>query len=454
MSLFDLLPNELLEYVLAYIPESRFPLRQVCRLLRHNVEPCSPHDFIKLCYLRGSASLVQHYQLACYKEDFQTVLEKGHEEVFRIRGPKRCWSFMASSSVQGKSRYIINSLLEQNWVSRSSLVYEACAQNQIELVKDLYTEEAEMYTCTFKAVGGEALDVLAWIVDREKSYYRVILQQALVQGRVKVLRWLPRGELRSFRKEDFFHQACTLPSLDLFNFLLEIDYLPRQKPSNSISLAKSGHVLIMETMVKRGWTLCEEMFEAALNGGSEEMLSCLCSLNCPRDDLETLYSLVEDKNFVWLVDNLPPTENILRDLCLGGTEESLIHLIQGNYLPHNFKDDPNITLAALEAGFTYIGDLYLEEGYSFYEDICLQVNNSASLAWLIENQVNLCSELYYHLVRREDIDLLQQLNYCVPLPADLLDFVFGLMREETLQGNLAKVSRLQKIVYRIESLHH
>ena len=360
-------------------------------------------------------------------------------------------SYLAKCAVQGKSRYIINSLLEEGYVTRPSLVYEACRQNYLELVKDLYTEEVEMHLCVSHAVGGEALDVLGWLIEKDDTLHPYISRQALSQTKVKVLRWSPREEVYKMDKNNLFFHACEAEEIDLFNFLLEIDYLPEeQDPQLFGELAISKHVQMVKTLVlERGWILDEQVFNDALEAGPPQILACLLSLGCPRSHPIDLYRTAKVENVYWLLDNLPPTEDILLDLCcVRGEEAIIIHLIENGLLPESFDDNSDITFAALEAGFTDAAYHYLEAGYTFDDNVCLQVTNSTSLAWLIENQVNLCPELYYKLVRKTDLSLLKKLEHKVDFPSDLLDYVFVLISEEASGGrfNTITIERLKQIV--------
>ncbi|SHO33640.1 Hypothetical protein BQ3484_572 [Cedratvirus A11] len=452
MSFFEFVPNEVLEHIVSFVPESRFPLRQTCALLRNNIPHINRYQFRNQLYEKGSVELILHYKLPCSEENFETILRKGHEELFKVRKNNctRCIHHsLLSAAVQGRSKYIINYLFTKGYVTRSSLVYEACKQNYLDLVKEMFTEEVEMYKCTCEAVAGEALDVLAWLVEKDETYYNVILQHAMHTHKVQVLRWLPKKILTRVSRKELFLCACDADSMDLFNFLLEANYLPRQRPGVYTRLAASKHVHMLETLVKsKGWVLREEMFETALEEGCHTMLSCLLQLDCPREDLETLYTVSSGSNVLWLIDNLPPTEDILMDLCLGGREAVIIHLIKNGLLPESFDDNPDITLAALEEGFIDAAHEYMQTGYTFYDDVCLRVSNPTSLDWLIENDINLSPELYYRLVRDADLPLLKKLEqHPVDFPADLLDYVFGLISEQARYGrfNTRIIAKLKKI---------
>jgi hypothetical protein len=167
-------------------------------------------------------------------------------------------------------------------------------------------------------------------------------------------------------------------------------------------------------VTERGWALCEDMFDAALERGCIEMLSCLLELGCPHEETRALYQTVKDDNLPWLINNLPLVEKDLLDVCMNGSENILVQLIKQGCLPDSFIDDGEITLAALEQGFTQAAEEYLQQGYAFYPDVCLLVKNRTSLDWLIEKQINLCPKLYYRLAREEDLYLLEKLLYFVP----------------------------------------
>nr|WIL04458.1 F-box-like domain-containing protein [Cedratvirus lena] len=447
MSSFELLPNEVLEHIFSYVIQSQFPLRQTCKFFRNNIEPIKPYQFVKQCYLVGDVALIQHYKLPCSMENFNIVLEKGHEEVFKIRkNIDRHSTSMTPCAVRGRNRFIINYILNKGYETRASLVYEACRQNSPELVKELYTSDVDLHWCATHATAAESLDVLQWIVEKDQGYYNIIVQGAVYHHSVAVLRWLPRKVLvGTFSKRDLFLQACDAKSADMFKFLLGINYFPKQKPSLSISLAESENVEMMRMLVlERGWILNEEMFDAALSDGNSEMLSCLLHLGCPHADPETLYSIANEEGVYWLLSNFSPTENILRDLCCtGGQEAIIIHLIKNNLLPESFEDDPDITLAALEEGFIDAAHAYLEADYTFYDDASLQVSNSTSLDWLIENRVGLCPELYYRLAKEAELSLLKKLEHLVDFPSDLLDYVFGLISGQSSHGRI--ITKLKKI---------
>lgn len=434
--MFHLLPNEVLEHLFSFLPVHHFPLRQVCILFRQVLVPVSPCDFRDQVFEAGEVDLLKLYNLPCSSCNFEMVLKRGHEELFRLvensvqKG--NCHS-LSYACVQGGSKYITDRLLRKGYVTHSSLAYAACKQNRLELVKEMYNEEIELYSCVHEAVIGNALDILQWIVEKDPTYYNVILYTAIHLHREKVLCWLPRSHLRKVTRKDLFNRACLAPNMNMFKFLLEINYLPPQTLEISVELAKSPHVQMMKTLVtERGWTLDEDMFVAALQEGCHEMLSCLLELDCPRDDLNTLYFTSKESNIPWLIDNLPPTKEAMFDMCINfNTESVLFSLVTKGHLPESFKDDPEITYAALEAGFVRLAEEYKEKGCVFYDNVCLCVTNSASLEWLIENQVNLCPELYYRLVREMDLPLLKKLKRLVEFPANLLDYTFSLIRKCT-----------------------
>ncbi|SHO33639.1 Pseudo ankyrin repeat-like [Cedratvirus A11] len=281
MSFFELLPNETLEYIFSYIPLSYFPLRQTCKLFRDNIPIVTSEEFRDQVYEAGDRALAEHYNLPCSPDNFQTILRKGHEELFKRQEDKIYFGYghFTQACVQGKNEYIINYLLNKGYTTRSALFYEACAQNHLELAKRMYGDETMLYACTQKAVDGDALDVLDWIVAKDEIYYTVALYRATYHHKPKVLRWLSRERLKEIPARDMFLSACSAPNMDMFNFLLEIDYIPEQEPEVSTFLAKSVHTQMMRTLVlERGWTLTEEMFSAALE---QEMLSCLLELGCP-----------------------------------------------------------------------------------------------------------------------------------------------------------------------------
>jgi hypothetical protein len=453
MSFFDLIPNEVLEHIVSFVLESRFPLRQTCARFRHNIPHINPYQFRDELYEKGSVQLILHYKLPCSVQNFETILRKGHEELFRVRKNHYLVTShhsLLDASVQGGNKYIINYLLTQGYVTRSSLVYEACKQNHLELLKEMFIEEVDIHKCTCDAVTGEALDTLQWLVEKYETCYGIALFQAAYHSRVRVLKWLPREILSKITKKNFFLHACDADSMDLFNFLLEANYLPKQRPNVSMRLAASKHAQMMRTLVlERGWVLYEEMFETALEKGCHEMLSCLLELDCPREDLEILYNVSSSSNVAWLIGNLPPTEDILMQICLGGSEAIITYLVKNNLLPQSFKDNPNITLAALEQGFIEAAQEYLETGYTFYEDVCLRVVIPRSVEWLIENEVNLSPELYYHLARNANLPLLKKLEQLdIEFPDDLLDYVFGLISEQASYGrfNTRIIDKLKKVV--------
>lgn len=293
------------------------------------------------------------------------------------------------------------------------------------------------------------MEVLDWIVEKNKSYHRVILHVAINHHRTKVLRWFSVEEIKSMsRKRDLFINTCSAPNLDMFNFLLEIDYIAEQSPSLSIALVESIHVEMLRILVqKRGWTLNEEMFKAALERGCEDMLSCLLDLGCPHDDTQVLYQNTKEENIPWLIKNLPLQEDHLLDICINGPEKVLLCLVRKGCLPENFKDDPDITFAALEEGFISVAEEYLEQDYIFHDEVCLLVNHPTSLEWLIDKEIGLCSDLYHRLVRELNLPLLQKLEHLVDFPMDLLNYTFTLAREcGTGRGNAKKVQKLKEII--------
>nr|WIL03676.1 hypothetical protein Cplu_604 [Cedratvirus plubellavi] len=276
-------------------------------------------------------------------------------------------------------------------------------------------DETDLCLSTCKAVEGAALDVLDWIVEKDETYYNLILHHAIHHHQTKVLRWLPREQLKKISKRDLFVKACSAPDMDMFNFLLEVDYVTGQTITVSLRLAESRHVQMLRTLVtERGWVLNEEMFDAALQLGHEKMLSCLFELGCPHDETRALYQTVKDENISWLIKNLPLTEDGILDVCMKGPENVLVQLIRQGCLPDSFIDDPEITFAALEEGFTQAAIEYLQQGYVFYHDVCLRVENRTSLEWLIDKQVNLSPDLYYRLSREEDLPLLRKLLELTP----------------------------------------
>nr|WIL03045.1 hypothetical protein Cbor_3 [Cedratvirus borely] len=276
-------------------------------------------------------------------------------------------------------------------------------------------DETDLCLSTCKAVEGAELDVLDWIVEKDETYYNLILHHAIHHHQTKVLRWLPREQLKKISKRDLFVKACSAPDMDMFNFLLEVDYVTGQTITVSLRLAESRHVQMLRTLVtERAWVLNEEMFDAALERGCTEMLSCLLELGCPHDETQALYQTVKDENISWLIKNLPLTEDGMLDVCMKGPENVLVQLIRQGCLPDSFIDDPEITFAALEEGFTQAAIEYLQQGYVFYHDVCLRVENRTSLEWLIDKQVNLSPDLYYRLSREEDLPLLRKLLELTP----------------------------------------
>ncbi|SHO33641.1 Pseudo ankyrin repeat-like [Cedratvirus A11] len=291
------------------------------------------------------------------------------------------------------------------------------SEDEITLFQSCSTQDEEIDLClsTCKAVQDNALDVLDWIVEKDETYYNLILHDAIHHHRTGVLRWLPREQLKKISKRDLFVKACSAPNMDMFNFLLEVDYVTGQTITVSLRLAESRHVQMMRTLVlDKGWVLSEEMFDAALERGCTEMLSCLFELGCPHDETQALYQTVKDDNIPWLIKNLPLTEDGILDVCMKGPENVLVQLIRQGCLPDSFIDDPEITFAALEEGFTQAGEEYLQQGYVFGDDVCLRVENKTSLEWLIDRQVNLSPDLYYRLSREEDLPLLRKLLELTP----------------------------------------
>ncbi|SPN79944.1 Ankyrin repeat-containing protein [Cedratvirus Zaza IHUMI] len=126
----------------------------------------------------------------------------------------------------------------------------------------------------------------------------------------------------------------------MFNFLLEIDYLAKQGPKLSTVLAGSAHVEMMRTLVlTKGWVLCKEMFETALEWSCQDMLSCLLELHCPHDqDLLTLLYTAKHDNLSWLIKNLSFPEETLLHVCMHGESENLlVQLIRQGCLPESFR---------------------------------------------------------------------------------------------------------------------
>ncbi|QIN54663.1 hypothetical protein [Cedratvirus kamchatka] len=438
--MFHLLPIETLKYLFSFAPVCHFPLRQVCRLFREVIPPLTLSKYRDLLYEAGDVALIEHYKLPCSQHNFETILRRGHEKLFE-REENKIYFCSAQACVQGRNEYIIKQLLNRGHVSRTALLYEACRQNHLDLAKRMHREESELCVCTGEAVQGAALEVLVWIVARDTSYYNLILQAAIHYRQTKVLRWLPQRQLRKISKRDLFVKACSSTNMDLFNFLLEIDYVSKQTITMSLRLAESSHVqMIRIAVLQKGWVLCEEMFDAALELGCEEMLSCLLELGCPHEEREALYQTVGEKNIPWLIRNLPLPEDSLLDVCRNGPEDVLFHLVRQGCLPDSFIDDPEITLAALQKGFIRAVEEYLQQGYVFYSDVCLQVENRTSLEWLIENNAILCPELCYRLVREMDVFLLQKIEHLVDFPPNLLDYTFALM-EESYDSKLEKIAQ-------------
>nr|WIL04459.1 hypothetical protein Clen_529 [Cedratvirus lena] len=446
---FELLPNEVLEYLFSFLSLSHFPLRQTCKLFREVIPPLDCYDFKDQAYEAGDVALIEHYNLPCSQHNLETILRKGHEELFKREEDriKTGYSF-ASACVQGRSIYIIDYLFKKGYVTRTSLVDEACRQNYLDLVKDLYREEINIRDCALLAVSGEALDVLSWIVEKDNNYYNAISYEAVNLFRTKVLRWLPQEQIKKIGSRYMFICACSAPNLDMYNFLAEIDHLPRQGLLVNQNLCKSFNVAMMRDLVKsKGWTLNEDMFVTALELGYEEMLSCLLELDCPLPNLNILYDRVRSRNITWLLKNLPPTEEIMLEICMSAERERLLFQLIKGYLPESFKNNPEITLAALEAGLIDVAEEYLAEDYVFYEDVCLRVENPTSLEWLIENEINLYSELYYRLVRETNTPLLEKLHDFLDVPEDLLDYTFALIQECASHGDYKNktLKRLKKI---------
>lgn len=323
--MFHLLPNEVLENVISFAPIYRFPLRQVCTLFRINLEPMQSKDFITQAYLVGDLTLIEYYNLPCSKEEFHIILRQGHEMLFRREENKISFTYgsLVESCVQGGNEYIISQLLTQGRTSRAALFYEACRQNKVDLVERLYEEETA-HMGIIKAVVGCALDVLDWLMEKDRSYHTKILYEAAHYHQAKVLRRLPQHVLESMPRKDMFTSACSAPDMDMFEFLLEVDYLPEEKLSLSLQLAATPHVQMMRTLIlERGWSLDKDLFDIALELGCPEMLSCLLELDCPRRDVLTLYCLINDENSSWLVEHFPLTEDTLMNLCLGRGEHLL-----------------------------------------------------------------------------------------------------------------------------------
>nr|WIL03075.1 hypothetical protein Cbor_2 [Cedratvirus borely] len=358
MSLFELLPNETLEYLFSFTLTSHFPLRQTCKLLRENIPPLTSYDFKDRAYEAGDIDLIKHYKLPCSVHNLETILRKGHEGLFGMQEDLLTGLLnadqdrVASACVQGRSRYIIDYLFRQGHVKRNSLVLEACRQNYLELVKEMYSkmddyshpsndrEGMSMHECVLAAVSEEALDVLAWLVEKDNTCYSTILHKAAYRHRTKVLRWLPQEHVRMMTRRYLFLCACSAPNMDMFNFLLEMDYLAKQGPKVSTVLARSPHVEMLRTLVlSKGWILSEEMFETALEWSCQDMLSCLLELHCPHDqNLLTLLHMAKHDNLAWLIKNLSFTEETLLHVCMHGESENLlVQLIRQGCLPESFK---------------------------------------------------------------------------------------------------------------------
>lgn len=232
--------------------------------------------------------------------------------------------------------------------------------------------------------------------------------------------------------------------MDMFNFLLEKNYLPKQTPIVSLRLAESRHTEILRTLAtERGWTLKGEMFDAALEHGYPAMLSCLLELDCPHDDTYTLYHTVGEENIPWLVDNFPPTEGDLSEICANGPESVLLYLVKQGHLPESFKDDPQITLAALEEGFVDLVKEYLQAGYTFYPNVSLQVEDKASLEWLIEKEIGLCPALFYRLVNDAEEELVEKLVEVVDPPDDIQSLIYD--KEIRGKGHTRGVAKIENI---------
>lgn len=440
--MFDLLPNEVLEHILTYTPCYHFPLRQVCKLLREQLPVLSGEDFREEVYQRGELFLASHYNLPCSSSNLETILKRGHKSLLRRekkRIPVDC-SHLVPACVQGRSQYIINYLLRKGHVQRRDVLDEACRQNYVELVKKLYEREEELRDCTLLAVCAEALDVLSWLSEKD-NLQTTILNMAVQHRRTKVLKWLPQETLAYLRKRDLFFYACSAPDLSMFEFMLENNLLPQQTLSISTTLAASPHAEMMKRLVlDRGWVLDEEMFETALREGCTDMLSCLLELGCPRG--EDLYRVTRKVNLPWLVENFPLDEEDMLDECKLGTRQSVIlALLRGGHPPEHFKNNPELTLNVLNLGHIEAAQVYLEEGYAFYKDVCLRVEKTISLRWLIEERINLSPDLYYHLVRQVNLLLLKKLHKVLPLPDDLLIYTLSIMPE----NNPRLCKRLQSI---------
>lgn len=190
MSLFETLPNEVLEHLFSFLPEFHFPLRQVCTLFRNLVPPVEVCYFRNQLYQLGDVGLITHYQVPCSQHNFETILRRGHEHLFKRQEGEISFlslegeiffarASFAEACVQGESRYIIDYLLSRGYVERSSLAYAACKYNHLDLVKELYEGEFQLHGFCCSAVEGDALEVLAWIVERDDRYYSNILYQAM-----------------------------------------------------------------------------------------------------------------------------------------------------------------------------------------------------------------------------------------------------------------------------------
>lgn len=446
MSLFETLPDEVLEHLFSFVLESHFPLRQTCSFLRNLLDPVTSETFVKQTYESGDINLVQHYNMPCSQENFEIILRQGHEELFKIRKNLKLTSAcLTACAVQGRNDYIINYLLDKGYVTAFFLVYEACEQNYLRLVSKFYTIDVNMYICMCRAVRGEALDVLNWLVSREKHFLSLIVDEAVKLCKVKVLRWVPMEKIKKFSKKITFAKTCRSPNLDMFNFFREIDHLPRQNKKLSRNMVKSSHLQILKTMIlEKSWTLTEDMFETALEKGCIEMVFYLLELGCPRTNSASLYSVCGVENLPWLLNNITLTEDAYMNI---DKEQVLIFLVQGNHVPDSFKTNPEITLTALEQGFTNLVDIYLETDYTFYENVSLQVDNPASLEWLIENEVGLCPALFYRLVNDAEEELVEKLVEVVDPPDDILDHIQSLIYDKEIRGkgHTRKVAKLENI---------
>jgi hypothetical protein len=414
-------------------------------------------EFKRLAYARDSLSLIMYYNLPCYEEDFALVLEKGCLGLFHaFIEMHQDHPLLASASVKGGNKHIIQSLLERGYSTLSSLVYQACLQDKLDLFRDLYSVEIDMCRCVSSAVLGGALSVLRWITERDATYLNIVLQQALVGRNVKVLSWLPRKVVKRAEKRELFFVACG-GGVEMLNFLIEKNYLPRHSTDLLQCLAKTGHVQVMRTLVsEKHWPLDEEVFISALEGGSPEMLSCLLELGCPWSDLEDMYSVAScsDENTFWLLANIPPTEDILLELCSTDNEAVIVHLVKNGLLPESFDDNSDITLAALNMGYLEAAQAYLEAGYTFHDDVCLQVDDFSSLGWLIKKGINLSPELYYKLASNVKLSLMKKLDQRqVDFPSDLLEYVLGLIskRASCKRPNVKIIEKLQKMAEWVKS---